>query len=201
MRSIFLINYITLLTILLVGCVDIKDAALKYRQVNLSLLKNDPNSRNSKTNDDLTLGIQRELIKVVQGSETFSKDPSKLTKIFDSNLTNLSTNEVSLSVPLGIPLKLFAYRYQEDLEAIQNEITNSNPVSFGKSNTFIVNEDTKNLTITLVISPNGIPGLKVEKNDNKIQDKSGETSSEMDPKVKEIIDFFPGTEVEQIEEK
>ena len=41
----------------------------------------------------------------------------------------------------------------------------------------------------------------VEKNDNKIQDKSGETSSEMDPKVKEIIDFFPGTEVEQIEEK
>jgi len=41
----------------------------------------------------------------------------------------------------------------------------------------------------------------VEKNDNKIQDKSGETSSAMDPKVKEIIDFFPGTEVEQIEEK
>ena len=41
----------------------------------------------------------------------------------------------------------------------------------------------------------------VEKNDNKIQDKLGETSSEMDPKVKEIIDFFPGTEVEQIEEK
>ena len=41
----------------------------------------------------------------------------------------------------------------------------------------------------------------VEKNDNKIQDKPGETSSEMDPKVKEIIDFFPGTEVEQIEEK
>ena len=28
----------------------------------------------------------------------------------------------------------------------------------------------------------------VEKNDNKIQDKSGETSSAMDPKVKEIID-------------
>ena len=42
----------TLLTILLVGCVDIKDEALKYRQVNLSLLKNDPNSRNSKTNND-----------------------------------------------------------------------------------------------------------------------------------------------------
>ncbi len=41
----------------------------------------------------------------------------------------------------------------------------------------------------------------VEKNDNKIQDKSVETSSAMDPKVKEIIDFFPGTEVEQIEEK
>ena len=40
----------------------------------------------------------------------------------------------------------------------------------------------------------------VEKNDNKIQDKSEETSSAMDPKVKEIIDFFPGTEVEQIEE-
>ena len=165
----------TLLTILLVGCVDIKDEALKYRQVNLSLLKNDPNSRNSKTNNDLTLGIQRELIKVVQESETFSTDPSKLTKIFDSNLTNLSTNKVSLSVPLGIPIKLFAYRYQEDLEVIQNEITNNNPVSFGKSNTFIVKEDTKNLTITLVISPNGIPGLIVEKNDNKTSDR-GDTS-------------------------
>ena len=80
-----------------------------------------------------------------------------------------------MSVPLGIPLKLFAYRYQEDLEAIQNEITNSNPVSFGKSNTFIVKEDTKNLTITLVISSNGIPGLKVEKNDNKTSDR-GDTS-------------------------
>ena len=88
MRSIFLINYMTLLTIFLVGCVDIKDEAQKYRQVNLNLLKNDPNSRNSKINDDLTLGIQRELIKVVQESETFSTDPSKLTKIFDSNLTS-----------------------------------------------------------------------------------------------------------------
>ena len=29
----------TLFTILLVGCVDIKDEAQKYRQVNLSLLK------------------------------------------------------------------------------------------------------------------------------------------------------------------
>ena len=47
----------------------------------------------------------------------------------------------------------------------------------------------------------GVVWDEFEKNDNKIQDKSGETSSEMDPKVKEIIDFFPGTEVEQIEEK
>ena len=41
-----------------------------------------------------------------------------MTKIYDSNSTNLSTNEVSLSIPLGIPVKLFAYRYQEDFGTI-----------------------------------------------------------------------------------
>ncbi len=40
----------------------------------------------------------------------------------------------------------------------------------------------------------------VEKSDNKLQDNLKETSSELDPKVRDIIDFFPGTEVEKIEE-
>ena len=35
--------------------------------------------------------------------------------------------------------------------------------------------NTKNLTITLIVSPNGIPGLKVDKNDNKTSDR-GDTS-------------------------
>ena len=126
--------------------------------------KNKEFLRKLRTNEDITLGIQRELIKVVQESETFSTEPSKLTKIYDSNSTNLSTNEVSLRIPLGIPVKLFAYRYQEDFGTIQNKITTNVPVSFGKSNTFILKEDTKSLTINLVISPNGIPGLIVEKN-------------------------------------
>ena len=65
---------------------------------------------------------------------------------------------------------------QKDLEEVQNEITNNVPVSFGKSNTFIVKEDTKSLTITLVISPNGIPGLIVEKNDNITSDGGGTSS-------------------------
>ena len=163
MRSLIFIIFLILIFIFFGGCADIKDEAPKFLTLTLNLLKNDSNSRNLRTNEGFTLGVQSELIKVVQESETFSTEPSKLTKIYDSNSTNLSTNEVSLSIPLGIPVKLFAYRYQEDFGTIQNEITTNVPVSFGKSNTFIVKEDTKNLTITLVISPNGIPGLIVEK--------------------------------------
>ena len=74
------------------GCDDIKDEAQKFRTLTLNLFKNDSSSRNLRTNEDFTLGIQRELIKVVQESETFSTEPSKLTKIYDSNSTNLSTN-------------------------------------------------------------------------------------------------------------
>ena len=183
MRLIFFINLLILQIIILEGCVDIKDEAPKFRTLTLNLFKNDSNSRNLRTNEDITLGIQRELIKVVQESEIFSTEPSKLTKIYDSSTTNLSTNEVSLSIPLGIPVKLFAYRYQEDFGTIQNKITKNIPVSFGKSNTFIIKEDTKSLTITLVISPNGIPGLIVEKNDNITSDGGGTSSFQISLKT------------------
>ena len=163
MRSLIFIIFLIFIFVCFGGFADIKDEAPKFRNLTLNLFKNDSNSRNLRTNEDITLGIQRELIKVVQESEIFSKEPSKLTKIYDSNSTNLSTNEVSLSIPLGIPVKLFAYRYQENFGTIQNEITTNIPVSFGKSNTFILKEDTKRLTINLEISPNGIPGLIVEK--------------------------------------
>ena len=183
MRLIFFINLLILQIIILEGCVDIKDEAPKFRTLTLNLFKNDSNSRNLRTNEGFTLGIQRELIIVVQESEIFSTEPSKLTKIYDSSTTNLSTNEVSLSIPLGIPVKLFAYRYQEDFGTIQNKITKNIPVSFGKSNTFIIKEDTKSLTITLVISPNGIPGLIVEKNDNITSDGGGTSSFQISLKT------------------
>ena len=186
MRSLIFIIFLILIFVFFGGCADIKDEAPKFRNLTLNLFKNDSSSRNLRTNEDITLGIQRELIKVVQESETFSKEPSKLTKIYDSNSTNLSTNEVSLSIPLGIPVKLFAYRYQEDFGTIQNEITTNVPVSFGKSNTFILKEDTKSLTINLEISPNGIPGLIVEKNDNITSDGGGTSSFQISLKTHPI---------------
>ena len=188
MRSLIFIIFFILIFIFFGGCADIKDEAPKFRNLTLNLFKNDSNSRNLRTNEDITLGIQRELIKVVQESEIFSKEPSKLTKIYDSNSTNLSTNEVSLSIPLGIPVKLFAYRYQEDFGTIQNEITTNIPVSFGKSNTFILKEDTKSLTINLEISPNGIPGLIVEKNDNITSDGGGTSSFQISLKTHPTAD-------------
>ena len=188
MRSLIFIILFILIFILFGGCADIKDEAPKFRNLTLNLIKNDSNSRNLRTNEDITLGIQRELIKVVQESEIFSKEPSKLTKIYDSNSTNLSTNEVSLSIPLGIPVKLFAYRYQKEFGTIQNEITTNIPVSFGKSNTFILKEDTKSLTIILEISPNGIPGLIVEKNDNITSDGGGTSSFQISLKTHPTAD-------------
>ena len=149
MRSLIFIIYLILIIIIFGGCADIKDEAPKFRNLTLNLFKNDSSLRNFRTNEGFTLGIQRELIKVVQESEKFSTEPSRLTNIYDSNSTNLSTNEVSLRIPLGIPVKLFAYRYKEDFGTIQNEITTNVPVSFGKSNTFILKEDTKSLTISL----------------------------------------------------
>ncbi len=138
MRSLIFIIFLILIFIFFGGCADIKDEAPKFRNLTLNLFKNDSISRNMRTNEDITLGIQRELIKVVQELEKFSKEPSKLTKIYDSNSTNLSTNEVSLSIPLGIPVKLFAYRYQEDLGAIQNEITTNIPETIDETKTTVV---------------------------------------------------------------
>ena len=177
MRSIFLI--ITLIFILLLGgCVDIKDESLEFRQVVLSLSHNDPSRRNFKINDNLTLGIGMELIKLVPESEKFVKDPSDLSMIYDTTLSDLPTNKVSLRIPLRTSVKLFAYRYSENLSEKQIQLTSNVPVSFGESNTFVVKEDTKSLTITLMITPNGIPGLTVEQNDNQTSDK-GYTSSVM----------------------
>ena len=81
MRSLIFIIFLILIFICFGGCADIKDEAKKFRNLTLNLFKNDSNSRNLRTNEGFTLGIQRELIKVVQESEIFSKEPSKLTKI------------------------------------------------------------------------------------------------------------------------
>ena len=80
MRSLIFIIFFILIFIFFGGCADIKDEAPKFRNLTLNLFKNNSNSRNLRTNEDITLGIRRELIKVVQESEIFSKESSKLTK-------------------------------------------------------------------------------------------------------------------------
>jgi len=146
----------------------------KYREVNMSMDYSKSSSRSSsKINENLLMGIGTEVIYLVPDSVGFDTNYQNLISYEDRALTDTSNNKVSLTLPLDTSLKIYAYRYTENFTLNDLESLSKIPVSYGKSGSFIVSESTSSLTISLSITPNGIPGLDVGTSSVSINNQGG----------------------------
>ena len=127
----------------------------------------------SKINENLLMGIGTEVIYLVPDSVGFDTNYQNLISYEDRALTDTSNNKVSLTLPLDTSLKIYAYRYTENFTLNDLESLSKKPVSYGKSGSFIVSESTSSLTISLSITPNGIPGLDVGTSSVSINNQGG----------------------------
>ena len=146
----------------------------KYREVNMSMDYSKSSSRSSsKINENLLMGIGTEVIYLVPDSVGFDTNYQNLISYEDRALTDTSNNKVSLTLPLDTSLKIYAYRYTENFTLNDLDSLSKIPVSYGKSGSFIVSESTSSLTISLTITPNGIPGLDVGTSSVSINNQGG----------------------------
>lgn len=152
-----------LFTLILSTCApDPGEQSKKFRNVSLSMDYSNPSSRfASKINEDLLMGIGTEVIYLVSDSVGFEKNYQKLVSFEDRALTDNSNNKVLLTLPLDTSLKIYAYRFTEQIMINGLDGQSKTPVSYGKSGSFIISESTSSLTISLSITPNGTPGLEI----------------------------------------
>ena len=127
-------------------------------EVRLSMTYEQSSRNSGKSNPDLTQGIGTELVGVVSATETsFSRKYLQIKTAHDWALTNLQNSTITLTLPLGSLLRLFVYRFQEAYGMVGLMASAKTPVSFGKSEGFVVTSGTKSLTVKINITPNGTP--------------------------------------------
>ena len=151
--------------LILISCGNPEDMNLKkYRKVSMKMGYSDASSRsNSRDNENLLSGIGTEVIYLVPDSMTFNvKDGyQRLVAFADRALTDIETNRVILNLPLDTPLKIYAYRFEEAYSLADIDSTERTPLSFGLSGSFIITSSTSSITVNLVITPNGEPGIQI----------------------------------------
>ncbi|MGA1598829.1 MAG: Ig-like domain-containing protein, partial [bacterium] len=120
---------------------------------------------------DWKKGINTELIFVVPEGTAFQEDPSDLTDVLAKGLVDQGTSTISLTLPLETPIKLFAYRYVENLALAIAQGGEVYYDSYGESNSLTITSSTNQQSVTIFLTPNGTPGVA-------ITDASGNSLSE-----------------------
>ena len=124
----------------------------------------DASSRSSsRENENFLSGIGTEVIYLVPDSLALNvKDGYQNLDTFeDRAFTDIDTNIVILNLPLDTPLKIYAYRFDKTYSLSDIDSVVRKPLSFGISGSFIITSATTSITVSLSITPNGEPGIKI----------------------------------------
>ena len=97
----------------------------------------------------------------------------RLVAFEDRALTDIETNRVILNLPLDTPLKIYAYRFEEVYSLADIDSSERTPLSFGTSGSFIITSSISSITVSLSITPNGEPGIKIEEPTTSINNLGG----------------------------
>ena len=113
---IFIRNFITLLSVLLIvllfsACRKLDKEGPATASVSIKISKRQTSSRMTGINRSYTADVDTELIALVTDNTTFNQQYLSLENRYQFALTDLSTDTVSLTVPLDTGLKLYSYAY------------------------------------------------------------------------------------------
>ena len=115
---------VLLVVLVLTGCKKIEKEGSGTATVRMKLNQGQSSSRMAGVNSDFTDGVDTELIALVAHNTPFSQNYQSLGNLYQYALTDLSTDTVSLTVPLDTGIKLYSYVFFGEIYTA-SELTNS----------------------------------------------------------------------------
>jgi hypothetical protein len=155
---IFIQNFIILLSVLLVvmlfsACRKLDKEGPDTAIVSIKVSHSQTSSRITGINRSYTSDNDTELIALVTDNTTFDKQYLSLENRYQFALTDLSTNTVSLTVPLDTGIKLYSYGYFDDIFTVSElENTATQAEQFGETSSFTISigDTSKDVYLTII---------------------------------------------------
>ena len=155
---IFIRNFITLLSVLLVvllfsACRKLDKEGPATAIVSIKISKSQTSSRMTGINRSYAADVDTELIALVTDNTTFNQQYLSLENRYQFALTDLSTDTVSLTVPLDTGIKLYSYGYFDDIFTVSElENTATQAEQFGETSSFTISsgDTSKDVYLTII---------------------------------------------------
>ena len=157
-QMFFIRNFITLLCVLLVillfsACRKLDKEGPATATVRITVSHSQSSSRIAGTNRSFTADLDTELIALVPDNTTFNQEYLSLKNRYQFALTDLSTDTVSMTVPLDTGIKLYSYGYFGEIFTV-SELENTATLAeqFGETSSFIISsgDTSKDVYLTII---------------------------------------------------
>jgi hypothetical protein len=154
----FIRNLITLLSVLLVillfsACRKLDKEGPATATVRITVSHSQSSSRIAGTNRSFNADVDTELIALVPDNTTFNQEYLSLKNRYQFALTDLSTDTVSMTVPLDTGIKLYSYGYFGEIFTV-SELENTATLAeqFGETSSFTISsgDTSKEVNLTII---------------------------------------------------
>ena len=152
---IFIRNFITLLSVLLVvllfsSCRKLDKEGPATATVSIKVNHSRSSSRMTGISRSFTTAEDTELIALVTDNTTFNQQYLSLENRYQFALTDLSTDTVTLTVPLDTGIKLYSYAYfGDDFTLSELEDTATQAQEFGETRSFTISTGDTSAEVSL----------------------------------------------------
>ena len=155
---LFMRNFITLLSVLLVvllfsSCRKLDKEGPATATVRITVSHSQSSSRIAGINRSFTPDVDTELIALVPDNTTFNQEYLSLKNRYQFALTDLSTDTVSMTVPLDTGIKLYSYGYFGEIFTV-SELENTATLAeqFGETSSFTISraDTSKEVNLTII---------------------------------------------------
>jgi hypothetical protein len=154
---------IFLLVLLFSACKKIDKAGPATAIVSIKLNHSQSSSRMAGVSTSFTVGADTELIALVPDNTTFKQKYLSLENFYQFALTDLSTDTVSLTVPLDTAIKLYSYAYFDEIFTVSElQSTAVQAEQFGESSSFTISsgDTSKEISLKSFDYSSGLLGLR-----------------------------------------
>jgi hypothetical protein len=149
-RNITILVSFLLIIILFSSCRKLDKEGPATATVSIKVNHSRSSSRMDGISRSFTTDVDTELIALVTENTTFNQQYLSLENRYQFALTDLSTDTVTLTVPLDTGIKLYSYAYFGDdftLSELENTVTQAD--EFGETSSFTISTDDTSKEVSL----------------------------------------------------
>ena len=149
-RNIIISLSVLLIVVLFYACRKLDKEGPATATVSIVLSHSQSTSRMARVSTSFNAGTDTELIALVPDNTTFNQKYLSLENRYQFALTDLSTDTVSLTVPLDTGIKLYSYAYFDEkftLSELENTATQAE--QFGETSSFTISSSDTSKNVSL----------------------------------------------------